>query len=56
MEKINMGYSTKYIRVRGHLQYLKFLKNKTELFVKRFRWKVFYFDKPAENNVAKTKF
>ena len=56
MEKINLGYSTKNIPIPSHHQYLKCLTNKTELFIKHLRWKVFYFDKPAENNLGETEF
>ena len=56
MEKINLGYSTKNIPIPSHHQYFRCLTNKTELFIKRLRWKVLYFDKLAENNLGKTKF
>ena len=56
MEKINLGYSTKNIPISSHHQYLECLTNKTGLFIKRLRWKVLYLDKPAKNNLGKTKF
>ena len=48
-EKINLGYSMKNIPIPPKKLYLKFMLDKVESFIKRLRWKAFYFDKKQLN-------
>ncbi len=46
MERYNLGYSTKNIPIAKPNDYLKCLINKTELFLRRMRWKALFFLNP----------
>ena len=43
MEKVNLGYSTKNIPLPAKNEYLKRFIEKTEQFIRRLRWKAYYF-------------
>lgn len=43
MEKFKLNYSSKNIPIPSHSEYLKRLIEKTEDFIKRLRWRTFYF-------------
>ena len=43
MEKVNSGYSTKNIPLPAKNEYLKRFIEKTEQFIRRLRWKAYYF-------------
>ena len=43
MEKVNLGYSTKNIPLPAKKEYLKRFIEKTEQFIRRLRWKAYYF-------------
>ena len=45
----NLGYSVKNIPIPPKKLYLKFMLDKVESFIKRLRWKAFYFDKKQLN-------
>lgn len=53
MDRINYGYSTKNITIPPRNEYLKRLIEKTELFVKRIRWKAFFFLHPENYETSK---
>ena len=55
MEKFNLGYSVKNIPVPANNSYLKTFISKTENFLKRLRWKAFFFDNPDERPAASQK-
>ena len=44
MEKVSLGYSTKNIPIHSRNRYMKILVSKTEDFLKRLRWKAFFFE------------
>ena len=48
MKKVNIDYSVKNIPIPSKRLYLKTLLDKLENFIKRLRWKAFYFDKKQE--------
>jgi len=50
MEKINFNYSLKNIPIPSNNQYLKCLLDKLNSFVRRIRWKAFFFDNKVEKN------
>ena len=50
MEATNLGYSLKNITTPSRTAYLKALISKVEHFLKRMRWKAFFFEK--ENDEA----
>ena len=52
-EKINLGYFVKNIPIPLKKLYLKFMLDKIESFIKRLRWKAFYFDKKQLNEDEK---
>ena len=59
MEKLNFQYSTKNIPIASKTTYKKSFIEKTENFLKRMRWKAFYFNNksnPATENVEKYNF
>ena len=56
MERYNLGYSTKNVPVAKHSEYLKCLIEKTELFLRRMRWKAFFFLNPNIKPSAKETF
>ena len=58
MEKLDISYSLKNIPCPGKKSYIKALISKTENFLKRLRWKAYFFDnpKPEENNVQENKY
>ena len=43
-DKVNLGYSTKNIPIPNKNRYLKEMISKLESFIKRLRWKAFFFD------------
>ena len=47
MEAINFGYSNKNIPIAPHNMYLGRLVEKTEQFLRRMRWKAFFFSNPC---------
>ena len=47
MEKINFEYSLKNIPIPSKQNYIKSFINKTEHFLKRIRWKAFFYDNPS---------
>ena len=51
MEKITLGYSTKNIPIHSKDKYMKSLVSKTEDFLRRLRWKAFFFEN--EDHVKK---
>ncbi len=48
--KFNLGYSLKNIPIPAKDTYIKQLINQTEKFLKRLRWKVFFFDQNQQND------
>ena len=50
MEKVNFNYSLKNIPIPGKNYYLKCLLDKLNHFVRRLRWKAFFFDHKTEQN------
>ena len=48
MEKLNLDYSLKNIPIPGKIPYMKKLLEKVESFIRRIRWKAFFF----ENQIA----
>ena len=53
MEKFNIGYSTKNIPLPSQNDYLQRLIEKTEQFLRRMRWKAFFFLNPDTSNSSK---
>ena len=49
MELKNFGYSLKNIPIPSKSNYLKYMIEKVESFVKRLRWKAFCFGKEKED-------
>ena len=49
MEKVNFNYSLKNIPIPSNQQYLKCLLKKVNSFVRRLRWKAFFFDNQNEH-------
>ena len=49
MEVINLPYSKKNIPIPSKFSYQKQLVAKTEHFIRRLRWKMFYILNPKEN-------
>ena len=56
MEPVNFGYSTKNIPIAQPKEYLKYLVEKTESFLRRVRWKAYHFLKPTQHEAAKETF
>ena len=54
MELKNFGYSLKNIPIPSKSNYLKCMIEKVESFVKRLRWKAFYFCKEKGTLIKKT--
>ena len=54
MEKVNFNYSMKNIPIPSKNAYLKVLIFKLESFIKRRRWKAYFFEKPNEIDDATT--
>ena len=50
MDSIDFGYSIKNIPLPSRNNYIYKLIEKTELLLKRMRWKAFFFDSPDTNN------
>ena len=50
MDSIDFGYSMKNIPIPSRNSYMYKLIEKTELLLKRMRWKAFFFDKEPESN------
>ena len=50
MEKINLGYSTKNMPLPSKSEYMKRFIQKTEHFLRRMRWKAYYFLNQQENS------
>ena len=48
MEPVNLGYSNKNIPIAPPKKYLKFLADKTEIFLRRVRWKAYHFLNPCQ--------
>ena len=48
MEKFNIDYSTKNIPLPSKNDYLQRLIEKTELFLRRMRWKAHFFLNPSK--------
>ena len=53
MEKINFGYSLKNIPIPAKQGYVKSFIDKTGKFLKRIRWKAYFFDNPADPNTER---
>ena len=53
MKKFNMGYSTKNIRLPSQKDFLQRLIEKTEHFLRRMRWKAFFFLNPGSSTSSK---
>ena len=54
MERVNFNYSMKNIPIPSKNAYLKNLIFKLESFIKRIRWKAYFFDKPDKIDDAAT--
>ena len=54
MEKINLGYSTKNIPLPSRNEYMKRFIEKTEQFLRRMRWKAYYFLNQQETSTKET--
>ena len=50
MNRCNLGYSLKNIPIPSRDSYLKKLILQTESFIKRLRWKVFWFERKDEED------
>ena len=53
MEKLNIGYSTKNIPLPSQNDFLQRLIEKTEQFLRRMRWKAYFFLNPAVSTSSK---
>ena len=53
MEKVNLGYSLKNIPVPGKESYMKNMLNMIESFLRRVRWKAYWFNQRDANPTAK---
>lgn len=53
MEKFNIGYSTKNIPLPSQNDFLQRLIEKTEQFLRRMRWKAYFFLNPDTSNSSK---
>ena len=53
MEKFNIGYSTKNIPLPSQNDFLQRLIEKTEQFLRRMRWKAFFFLNPSMSTSSK---
>ena len=53
MEQVNFSYSTKNIPVAPKSSYLKCLIDKTESFIRRLRWKCFFYKNPQATSAQK---
>ena len=51
-EKITFGYSSKNIPIPSKSSYLKVMINKLESFVKRLRWRAFFFERGSTDTDA----
>ena len=54
MEKVNLDYSTKNIRLPGKNEYLKRFIEKTEHFIRRMRWKAYHFLNGTESTASES--
>ena len=54
MEKVNFGYSLKNIPVHSNNLYLKTLIDKVSSFIKRIRWKAYFFDNPDQRKESRS--
>ena len=54
MEKFNIGYSTKNIPLPSHNDFLQRLIEKTEQFLRRMRWKAYFFLNPDTSSSKDT--
>ena len=50
MNSINFGFSLKNIPLTSKYNYIKQLTEKVEDFIKRLRWKAYFFKKADRNN------
>ena len=50
MEATNLEYSLKNITIPSHTAYLKALVSKVKHFLKRMRWKAFFYEKEHQEN------
>ena len=55
-DRINLDYSRKNIPLPSKDSYMKSLIAKTENFIKRVRWKVFFFENPSEKEASEEKY
>ena len=55
MDRFTLNYSTKNVPLPSRKLYLKLLTDKIEKFIKRVRWKVFYFEKTDNDDIAQQK-
>ncbi|KAJ8027867.1 hypothetical protein HOLleu_29941 [Holothuria leucospilota] len=53
MDQINYGYSTKNITIPQRSEYIKTLIEKTESFIKRLRWKAYFYLNPDRSPPGK---
>ena len=53
MEKFNIGYSTKNIPLPSQNDFLQRLIEKTEQFLRRMRWKAYFFLNPDASTSSK---
>ena len=53
MNRKNLGYSSKNIPIPSRSAYLKMLMEKVESFIKRMRWKAYFFDNKEPSNENK---
>ena len=52
-KQVNFGYSLKNIPIPSNQEYLKAMLSKLEHFIKRLRWKAFFFDLKADTIIDK---
>ena len=50
LEQIDLGYSLKNILIPSSKQYMKCLIEKVASFIRRIRWKAYFFDHPDSSN------
>ena len=56
MEKVNFGYSLKNIPIPKREPYMKSMIDKTHKFLKRMRWRAYFFDNPTTGNHQRENF
>ena len=49
MDRVNLGYSLKNIPIPSQKEYLNLLISQTEKFMKRMRWKLFFYKQKSVN-------